>query len=97
MSCPDCFNGHVHSGTPKGQVTKLHGLDVYVAKPTADDPVKGIVVIIPDAFGWELVNNRLLADSYAEKGQYLVYLPEFMNGECQCLYIVPNYRIWDHN
>ncbi|KAK2762751.1 hypothetical protein FQN54_000925 [Arachnomyces sp. PD_36] len=80
MSCPDCFNGAIHSGTPRGQVTKLHGLDTYVTNPTNDDPVKGIIVVIPDAFGWEFVNIRLLADNYAEKGQYTVYVPEFMDG-----------------
>ncbi|EAW10344.1 dienelactone hydrolase family protein [Aspergillus clavatus NRRL 1] len=81
MSCPDCFSGHVHSGEPQGQVTKLHGLDVYVASPAGDSTaIKGIVIIIPDAFGWEFVNNRILADHYAQKSKYKVYLPEFMNG-----------------
>ena len=81
MSCPDCFSGHVHAGTPTGKTTKLHGLDVYVAEPTeSSTPPKGIIIIIPDAFGWEFVNNRILADHYADRGGYLVYLPEFMNG-----------------
>jgi hypothetical protein len=31
------------------------------------------------------VNNRILADHYADKGKYLVYLPEFMNGPCRPL------------
>ncbi|KKK19291.1 hypothetical protein AOCH_000600 [Aspergillus ochraceoroseus] len=98
MSCPDCFSGHIHEGTPKGSVTTLHGLNVYVAEPSGDPAheIKGIVVIIPDAFGWDFVNNRLLADNYAEKGKYKVYLPDFMNGmvysflslvvEVYCLY-----------
>ncbi|KAF2084768.1 dienelactone hydrolase family protein [Saccharata proteae CBS 121410] len=80
MSCPDCFSGSVHSGTPKGQVTKLHGLDTYISEPAEGVLVKGIIVIIPDAFGWEFVNNRILADHYAEKGSFKVYLPEFMDG-----------------
>ncbi|GIK03485.1 hypothetical protein Aspvir_007557 [Aspergillus viridinutans] len=84
MSCPDCFSGHVHSGEPQGEVTKLHGLDVYVAspapEPTGNSAIRGIIIIIPDAFGWEFVNNRILADHYAQKGGYRVYLPDFMNG-----------------
>lgn len=81
MSCPDCFSGHVHDGTPQGQIIKLHGLDTYVAEPAGGaEAVRGIVVIIPDAFGWDFVNNRLLADNYAEKGNYRVYLPDFMKG-----------------
>jgi dienelactone hydrolase len=80
MSCSECISGHVHTGTPKGCVTKLYGLDVYVTEPGQERPVKGIIIIIPDVFGWEFVNIRILADHYAEKGSYKVYLPDFMNG-----------------
>jgi hypothetical protein len=31
-------------------------------------------------FGWVFVNNKLLADHYADKGDYRVYLPDFMAG-----------------
>ncbi|KOS42307.1 hypothetical protein ACN38_g6833 [Penicillium nordicum] len=80
MSCPNCFSGHIHQGTPRGEVTSLYGLQVYTTKPQGDVPHRGIIIIVPDAFGWEFVNNRILADNYAEKGKYLVYLPDFMNG-----------------
>ncbi|KAJ5373269.1 Dienelactone hydrolase [Penicillium concentricum] len=80
MSCPDCFSGYIHQGTPRGEVTSLHGLPVYTTKPLNDAPYRGILIVVPDAFGWEFVNNRIVADNYAEKGKYLVYLPEFMNG-----------------
>lgn len=80
MSCPDCFSGSVHEGTPRGRIIKLHGLDTYVTEPGDGREVKNIIIIIPDAFGWEFVNNRLLADHYADKGQYRVYLPDFMLG-----------------
>lgn len=70
-------------------MTKLHGLDVYVASPapdpTGNSAIRGIIIIIPDAFGWEFVNNRILADHYAQKGRYKVYLPDFMNGENQSI------------
>ncbi|KAL1852103.1 hypothetical protein Daus18300_012315 [Diaporthe australafricana] len=80
MSCPDCFSGFEHDGTPKGKMIKLHGLDSYVTEPAERKPVKGIIVIIPDAFGIEFVNNKILADTYAAKGDYKVYLPDFMLG-----------------
>jgi dienelactone hydrolase len=104
MSCPDCFNGAIHEGTPTGTVTKLHGLDVYVAEPASGNPAKGIVgrceiiygivhtskntiltntiatVLIPDIFGWDFVNIRLLADHFATKRDYRVYVPDFMKG-----------------
>ncbi|KAG4252932.1 hypothetical protein FPRO03_08381 [Fusarium proliferatum] len=57
----------------------MFGRQTYVATPS-DKPVKGIVIIVPDAYGWEFVNNRLLADHYASRGDLLVYLPDFMDG-----------------
>lgn len=41
---------------------------------------KGIIVIVPDAFGLPFANNKLLADHYAAGGDYLIYLPDFMDG-----------------
>jgi hypothetical protein len=35
----------------------------------------------PDAFGLPFINNQILADHYASAGQYLVYLPDFLDGE----------------
>lgn len=84
MSCPDCFKGSVHEGTPVGKLEEIHGLNTYVSLPKSGIPPKGIIVIIPDAFGIEFVNNRLLADHYAEKGDYKVYLPDFMAGTFRC-------------
>jgi hypothetical protein len=81
MSCPDCFAGHTHDGEPKGTVTKLHGFDTYVAEPSDGRTARAIIVFLPDAFGWEFVNNRLLADHYAAKGDYKVLLPDIMNGK----------------
>ncbi|KAL4946649.1 hypothetical protein BDV06DRAFT_218117 [Aspergillus oleicola] len=103
MSCPDCFTGHIHSGTPKGHVTTLHGLETYVSEPDVPaNEVKGIVVIIPDAFGWEFVNNRLLADHYADLGGFRVYLPDFMKGTAAPVWTIDTIRavertktLWD--
>jgi dienelactone hydrolase len=77
-TCPDCLTGSVKEGTPSGTVTILHGLNTYIARP--EGTPKGLVVIIPDMFGWEITNSRFLADSYAKKGGFLVYLPDFMAG-----------------
>ena len=79
MACKDCVTGTLHGGTPTGTVTTLHGLPVYVAEPPSGVP-KAIIVILSDAFGWELPNTRVLADSYAKKGNFRVYVPEVMNG-----------------
>lgn len=81
MSCPDCFRGSVHEGDPRGKVTHAYGLETYVVEPSNGQPPKGIVVLLPDGFGWEFVNLRLLADQYADMGGFKVYAPEFMNGK----------------
>ena len=67
-------------GTPTGREESIHGFQTYVTEPSAGIAPKGIVVIIPDAFGWKLVNNRILADQYAKRIGVIVYLPDFMNG-----------------
>lgn len=70
MSCPDCFTGIVHEGTPVGRVETIHGLPTYVAGTTSETEPEGIIVIISDAFGWDLLNSRILADAYAKRGNY---------------------------
>jgi len=78
--CKDCFTGTTSLGTPTGKVTTIHGLSVYVAEPEAGVQPKGLIVMLSDGFGWDFVNNRILADKYAKRGGFLVYLPDFMNG-----------------
>ena len=75
-----CVSGTIHIRTqPVGQVSKLYGYDCYIASPPTDTPTKGIIIFLPDAFGWDFTNNRLLADAYARAG-FLTYLPEVMAG-----------------
>lgn len=81
MSGQCCATGEIHQGTPAGREAKVHGLDCYVTEPPQGASPKGVIVVLPDGFGWQLNNTRILADNYAKKGQFLVYLPEFMNGE----------------
>ncbi|KAF3355287.1 Putative pectate lyase E [Verticillium dahliae VDG1] len=92
MSCPDCFSGALHKGIPRGRVTTLHGLDVYMTEPQNQQPAKGIIVVIPDVFGWEFPNARLIADRYADKGGYKVYLPDFMDGHAAPVSVLANMR-----
>jgi dienelactone hydrolase len=81
MSCPDCFRGGISFEKPTGSETTIHGLRSYVAQPAEAVIPKAVIVFISDAFGWEFVNNRVLCDRYAQKGGFLVYLPDFMDGE----------------
>jgi dienelactone hydrolase len=88
MACAECFTGHIKSSKPKGEVRELHGRKTYIASPDGSASPKGIVVIVPDAFGWKFVNNRLLADQYASRGQFKVYLPDFMDGTAAPLWMM---------
>ncbi|KAL9114212.1 MAG: hypothetical protein Q9227_001634 [Pyrenula ochraceoflavens] len=89
MSCPACFQGVERTDAkPTGRQIELHGLNCYVASTTSGRPAGGIVVIVPDAFGWEFVNNRLLADEYARQGNFEVYLPDFMGGQSCPLWVL---------
>jgi len=82
MSCPACFTGAVHHNEkPTGKQATVHGLPTYIAEPPNGAAPKGIIVIIPDAFGLPFINNQTLADNYASKGQFRVYLPDFMDGQ----------------
>ncbi|TKA72346.1 hypothetical protein B0A55_06766 [Friedmanniomyces simplex] len=76
---PCCATGSLHSGEAKGRLEKVHGLECYIADAPSGNP-DGIIVIIPDAFGIALANNKILADEYAKKANAQVFLPDFMNG-----------------
>jgi dienelactone hydrolase len=78
--CPGCVTGFIHEGTPKGTVGTIANLQTYIAKPSTSAENTAIIVIIPDVFGWAFVNNRLLADEYAQNSGKTVYLPDFMFG-----------------
>ncbi|OBT53763.1 hypothetical protein VE04_05044 [Pseudogymnoascus sp. 24MN13] len=77
-SCKNCLTGYMKTEKPTGTVSTIHGLETYVATPP--NAPKGLIVMIPDIFGWETNNSRLLADSLSQDGDFLVYLPDFMNG-----------------
>ncbi|KAE9379356.1 alpha/beta-hydrolase [Stipitochalara longipes BDJ] len=80
VQCRDCVNGAVHTGKPTGDQITYQGLPTYVSRPDEGTPERGIIIFIPDIFGWEFPNSRLLADKYAKKGGYTVYIPDFMRG-----------------
>ncbi|EWG44916.1 hypothetical protein FVEG_05879 [Fusarium verticillioides 7600] len=88
MSCLECFKGYSRDEKPTGKVCSIFGRQTYVATPSNNAPIKGTIIIVPDAYGWEFVNNRLLADHYALYGNFLVYLPDFMDGRPAPLWLL---------
>jgi len=85
--CSDCFKGTFATTKPTGTTETIHDLPTYIARP--EGTPKGLIVIISDAFGWEFVNNRVLADAYAKEGGFLVYLPDFFLGHGASLEFIP--------
>lgn len=71
--------GTIHKGQPQGEEETIHGLNTYVIGNRSDP--RGIIVIYSDIFGLSLPNNKLIADSYAKSGEWLVYMPDFFKGD----------------
>lgn len=89
MACTDCFKGFLRTDKqPTGTEATIYGLPTYVSHPPTDSLAKGIIVFVPDAYGWEFINNRLLCDTYAASG-FRVYLPDFMEGVSSPVYLLP--------
>jgi dienelactone hydrolase len=79
MSCPDCFRGAVHDGTPVGTEKSIAGVRTYIAGKSESQDASA-VIFITDAFGFNLVNNKLLADIYALKTGLKVLVPDIIPG-----------------
>ncbi|KAK9236256.1 alpha/beta-hydrolase [Lipomyces kononenkoae] len=78
-SCQECIKGTIHKGQPLGKEEMVHGLNTYVIGNRTNP--RGIIVVYTDIFGLPLPNNRLIADAYAKSGEWLVYLPDFFEGD----------------
>ncbi|KAF2438487.1 alpha/beta-hydrolase [Karstenula rhodostoma CBS 690.94] len=78
-ACVECISGTIHAGLPQGSIEPLHGLDTYIIGNRTNP--RAIIVIYSDVFSHNLPNNKLIADSYAKSGEYLVYMPDFFEGD----------------
>jgi dienelactone hydrolase len=84
-TCPDYFSGTISTGTPTGIISTIHDLPTYVTTPEDGVKPKGLVVFVTDSFGYTLPNSQVLADQYAKKGGFIVYVPDLMGGKPQAL------------
>ncbi|GAX81664.1 hypothetical protein CEUSTIGMA_g9092.t1 [Chlamydomonas eustigma] len=73
-----CCSGTTQMGTPTGTVSKMAGVDCYVAKPSS--PTTTAVILGTDVFGYAIPNPRLQADLFAAKGIHCV-VPDVFNGK----------------
>jgi dienelactone hydrolase len=63
----------------------VHGLNTYIVGNRSSP--RGIIVMYSDVFGLRLPNNKLIADAYAKSGEWLVYMPDFFEGDPMSLKI----------
>jgi dienelactone hydrolase len=80
MACPDCFKGTIHEGEPSGIEETIHGVRTYVTAPASNSTSKSTIIFITDAFGFNLVNSKLLADYYASQTGIRVLIPDIIPG-----------------
>lgn len=67
-----CRAGFLWDGTPIGKEETIGDHEVYTTGTNAE---RGIL-FLHDAFGWQLNNNRILADHFAKEIGATVYLPD---------------------
>ncbi|CAL1702668.1 unnamed protein product [Somion occarium] len=78
--CKDCISGVRHEGTPEGKIEKIGGIRSYIATPHGEYSKDKVIVFIPDVFGIDMDNGKLLADAFAHDG-YKVVAPDLFNGD----------------
>ncbi|KAG1839669.1 dienelactone hydrolase [Suillus subluteus] len=78
--CKDCIQGVRHDGEPQGTLETIDGVACYVATPTVDYPKDKVILFLPDVFGIELINAKLLADDFATNG-FKVVAVDYFNGD----------------
>lgn len=82
MSCPDCFKGTIHTyASPSGTTTTLHGLNTYItSQESTTNSSKSTIIFLTDAFGFNLVNSKLLADRYSHETGLRILMPDIIPG-----------------
>jgi len=73
-----CITGVKHDGESTGEIKEVGGVKGYVAVPSKPSTVG--ICFMPDAFGLELINNKLLADDFARAG-YITVIPDIFRGD----------------
>lgn len=77
-ACPDCFTGTIHTAKPVGHIVSIHDVPTYVSRGNATS--NSTIVFLTDGFGFNLVNNKLLADQYASRTGLRVLVPNLLPG-----------------
>ncbi|KAG2144593.1 dienelactone hydrolase [Suillus clintonianus] len=78
--CKDCIQGVRHEGEPQGTLETIGGVSCYVATPTVDYAKDKVILYLPDVFGIELVNAKLIVDDFANNS-FKVIAVDYFNGD----------------
>ncbi|KAI5474190.1 alpha/beta-hydrolase [Pseudohyphozyma bogoriensis] len=73
-----CVTGAIHSGESVGEIKEFDGVPTYVTIPKGDYDKTKALLFLPDIFGFDLINAKLLADSFSANG-YATYIPDYLN------------------
>jgi carboxymethylenebutenolidase len=77
MSCENCYKGYMLPGKPSGNMVD----GAYYAKaPNPETARKSAVILLTDAFGFELDNPQILSDMFAQKLNLDVWVPDIFAG-----------------
>lgn len=74
--CPDCFTGTIHTAKPVGHLETIHNVPTYITRGSA--PSNSTIIFLTDGFGFNLVNNKLLADQFAARTGLRVLMPNLL-------------------
>jgi len=69
----------IHQGKPSGSVKTVDGVEIYHAYPPSNK-TDLVIIIYTDIYGVQLLQNKLLADSFA-KADYTVLIPDYFKGD----------------
>lgn len=76
QTCPDCFTGTIHTAKPVGHLEIIHDVPTYITRGTAAS--NSTIIFLTDGFGFNLANNKLLADQYASRTGLRVLMPNLL-------------------
>ncbi|KAK4195645.1 Alpha/Beta hydrolase protein [Triangularia verruculosa] len=83
--CDNCVSDRptpAGSGAPKGELTTLGGIDVYITKPPSypSTPAR-LLLLLTGGTGLKSTNNQLQADLFSAEGNYVVVMPDLFSGD----------------
>ena len=81
MSCPQCIQGYVLPGEPKGTMVD----DAYFSPAPEGAPSSKAIVFLTDIFGLRLKNCKIIADELAKRVGCDVWVPDLFAGASRCI------------